>query len=61
MRIWVVNHYADPPDGLATRSYDLARRWVEKGNPTTIFVMSLRLLKIIELPPRDTEFARGNE
>ena len=38
MRIWVVNHYADPPDGLATRSYDLARRWVESGNPTTIFV-----------------------
>jgi predicted dehydrogenase/glycosyltransferase involved in cell wall biosynthesis len=36
--IWVVNHYADPPDGLATRSFDLARRWVEKGHPTTIFV-----------------------
>lgn len=41
MRIWVVNHYADPPDGLATRTYDLARRWVEKGNPTTIFVSNL--------------------
>ena len=38
MNIWVVNHYADPPDGLATRSFDLARRWVEKGHPTTIFV-----------------------
>lgn len=38
MHIWVVNHYADPPDGLATRSFDLARRWVEKGHPTTIFV-----------------------
>src|SRR5229473_5436195 len=38
MRIWIVNHYADPPDGLATRSFDLARRWVEKGHPTTIFV-----------------------
>ena len=38
MRIWVVNHYADPPDGLATRTYDLAKRWVEKGYPTTIFV-----------------------
>jgi glycosyltransferase involved in cell wall biosynthesis len=38
VRIWVVNHYADPPDGLATRSFDLARRWVEKGHPTTIFV-----------------------
>jgi glycosyltransferase involved in cell wall biosynthesis len=38
MRIWIVNHYADPPDGLATRTFDLARRMVQKGNPTTIFV-----------------------
>ncbi len=38
MRIWIVNHYADPPDGLATRSFDIARRMVEKGHPTTIFV-----------------------
>ncbi|HKV89429.1 MAG TPA: glycosyltransferase family 4 protein [Candidatus Dormibacteraeota bacterium] len=38
MRIWVVNHYADPPEGLATRSFDLARRWVENGNPTTLFI-----------------------
>jgi len=38
MRIWIVNHYADPPDGLATRSYDIARRLVQSGHPTTIFV-----------------------
>jgi glycosyltransferase involved in cell wall biosynthesis len=38
MRVWIVNHYADPPDGLATRSFDIARRLVEKGHPTTIFV-----------------------
>jgi nucleotide sugar dehydrogenase len=37
MRIWIVNHYADPPDGMATRSVDLARRFVERGNATTIF------------------------
>ena len=37
MRIWIVNHYADPPDGMATRSIDLARRFVERGHPTTIF------------------------
>jgi glycosyltransferase involved in cell wall biosynthesis len=37
LHIWIVNQYADPPDGLATRSFDLSRRWVEKGNPTTIF------------------------
>ena len=37
MRIWIVNHYADPPDGMATRSIDMARRFVEHGHPTTIF------------------------
>ncbi len=37
MRIWIVNHYADPPDGMATRSIDLSRRFVEWGHPTTIF------------------------
>ncbi len=40
MRIWIVNHYADPPDGLATRSFDIGRRWVEQGHPTTIFACS---------------------
>lgn len=38
MRIWIVNHHADPPDGLATRSFDISRRFVASGNPTTIFV-----------------------
>ncbi|HKV88522.1 MAG TPA: nucleotide sugar dehydrogenase [Candidatus Dormibacteraeota bacterium] len=37
MGIWIVNHYADPPDGMATRSVDLARRFVERGNKTTVF------------------------
>jgi nucleotide sugar dehydrogenase len=37
MRIWIVNHYADPPDGMATRSVDLGRRFVESGHQTTIF------------------------
>ena len=37
MRIWVFNHYADPPDGLSTRSFDLARRMVERGHQVAIF------------------------
>ena len=32
-----MNHYADPPDGMATRSIDLARHFVALGHPTTIF------------------------
>jgi glycosyltransferase involved in cell wall biosynthesis len=53
LRIWIVNHYADPPDGLATRSFDLARRWVEKGHPTTIFVCNFghyHLKPVREIP-----------
>ena len=38
MRIWIVNHYADPPTGMATRTYDIGRRWVQAGHPTTVFV-----------------------
>jgi len=36
-RIWIVNHYADPPDGMATRSVDLSRRFVQSGHQVTIF------------------------
>jgi nucleotide sugar dehydrogenase len=52
MRIWIVNHYADPPDGMATRSVDLARRFVERGNPTTIFASNFnhyRFAPIVKL------------
>ena len=37
LRIWIVNHYADPPEGHATRTFDISRRLIEKGHPTTIF------------------------
>jgi glycosyltransferase involved in cell wall biosynthesis len=38
VHVWIVNHHADPPDGFATRSFDIARRLVERGHPTTVFV-----------------------
>src|SRR5438270_10180200 len=38
MNIWIINHYADPPDSLSTRSYDLARRFIERGHHVAIFV-----------------------
>ncbi len=37
MNIWIVNHYADAPDRQSTRSYDLARKLVERGHHVTIF------------------------
>src|SRR5260370_24858619 len=55
MRFWVVNHYADPPEGHATRSYDLAHRLVERGHSVTIFASSFshyhfRHVRRIRLP-----------
>jgi glycosyltransferase involved in cell wall biosynthesis len=37
MNIWIVNHYADAPDRQSTRTYDLARKLVERGHRVTIF------------------------
>jgi glycosyltransferase involved in cell wall biosynthesis len=37
MKIWIFNHYAEPPDRLTTRSYDLGRQLVERGHRVTIF------------------------
>lgn len=37
MNIWIFNHYADPPDRQATRSYDLAKQLVARGHRVTIF------------------------
>ena len=38
MNLLIVNHYADPPAGLATRSFDIAKSIVEAGNTCTILV-----------------------
>jgi glycosyltransferase involved in cell wall biosynthesis len=37
VKLWVFNHYADPPEGFATRSFDIAKRLSAGGIPTTIF------------------------
>ena len=37
MNVWIFNHYADAPDGQATRSYDLSKQMVERGHRVTIF------------------------
>ncbi len=36
MNIWILNHYADTPDGQATRTYDLSKQLVERGHRVTI-------------------------
>ena len=38
MNIWIVNHYATPPDTPGgTRHYDFARELTKHGNKVTIF------------------------
>jgi glycosyltransferase involved in cell wall biosynthesis len=37
MNIWIFNHYADTPDRLTTRTYDLSKPLVARGHRVTIF------------------------
>ena len=39
-RVWIFNHYAEPPDRQATRSFDLGRELVRHGHAVTIFSSS---------------------
>ncbi|KAB2903196.1 MAG: glycosyltransferase family 4 protein [Anaerolineae bacterium] len=40
LNIWIYNHYADPPERQATRTFDLAAELVKKGHQVTIFAAS---------------------
>lgn len=40
MKIWVLNHYAESPSGMATRTFDLARELVRRGHHVTVFASS---------------------
>jgi glycosyltransferase involved in cell wall biosynthesis len=37
MRVWFVNHYAEPPTGMATRPIEIAQRLTEHGFEVMIF------------------------
>jgi len=51
MRLWVLNHYADPPDGMATRTFDIARRLVEQGNAATVFASNFSHYRFARMRP----------
>src|SRR5258708_5428882 len=36
MNVWIIDHHADPPDGLGTRTFDLARTVAARGDRFTI-------------------------
>jgi glycosyltransferase involved in cell wall biosynthesis len=49
MRIWILNHYAAPPDQPAgTRHYDLGRVLAEQGHDVTIFASGFSHLTLRE-------------
>ncbi|GEM_PF-5493590 len=39
-KIWIIHHYADPPDGYWTGTYDLYKFLVQKGHQVTVFSSS---------------------
>ena len=48
MNIWILNHYADTPDGQATRTYDLSKQLVDRGHRVTILAAGFSHYKFRE-------------
>jgi len=48
MIIWIFNHYAETPEGSATRSYDFCRALVQRGHSATIFACSFSHYRLRE-------------
>lgn len=46
--VWIFNHYAEGPDGQATRTFDLSKRLVRSGHRVTIFASSFSHYKLQE-------------
>jgi glycosyltransferase involved in cell wall biosynthesis len=49
VKVWILNHYAEPPDGQATRSYDLGRELIKRGHEINIFASSYSYYKHKEM------------
>lgn len=61
MNIWIFNHYADAPEGQATRSYDLSKQLVERGHRVTIFAAGFSHYKFQEERVRPGESWREED
>src|SRR5919106_1917732 len=48
MNVWIFNHYAESPEGAATRTFELARALVDKGHRVTIFACSFSHYRLRE-------------
>lgn len=61
MRIWIFNHYAEPPDRQATRSFDLGRELTRRGHKVTIFSSSFSHYRFREEKLRPGETWKAEE
>ena len=59
--VWIFHHYADPPDGHWTGTYDLYRPLADKGHRITIFSSSFSHYTRREERLRDGEWLREQE
>lgn len=48
MTLWIFNHYAETPDGSATRTFELCRALVTRGHRVTIFACSFSHYRLRE-------------
>ena len=59
MRIWILNHYASPPDRPAgTRHYEFGRVLAGQGHDVTIFASSFSHFSLTEERLADSERMR---
>jgi len=57
MNIWILNHYALPPNiSGGTRHYDIARQLVKAGHTVTIFASSFHYAKLEEFKEYNENF-----
>ncbi len=54
MNLWVFNHYAESPDGSATRTFELCRALTDRGHDVTIFASSFSHYRL-----REEHFTKG--
>jgi len=59
VNVWILNHYAEPPEGQATRSFDLGRELIRHGHEITIFASSYSHYKHQELKLAPGEWTRS--
>jgi glycosyltransferase involved in cell wall biosynthesis len=61
MNVWILDHHADPPDGHATRCFDLSRELVKRRHRVTVFASGFNQYRLREERLRAGERWREGE